>query len=268
MEQNLDELLNQLIERNYKRLLNIYHKRLEAARDKEFAFTQFVNRILIFTNLRMEVNGEYPQMIETLEDGYKLGKPIAQSIVKLRKISKSLNFEGQTSQLENLNEPSDDNPTLSIEIKITRFSDANNLSDEELVTLFAQYKVYMLFASFLEKEATKFVTTDNPSTPLSTLLEDIAEKNKEFTTGRQVLAIHYLLKYCQVKNIDDAEKARFVHFLTGKNLDNIYKKVQSPLSGANKYVTEDLKYVRGYFERLGLKEIVKMISNEMDAGNY
>jgi hypothetical protein len=248
--------------------LNVYHKRLEAARDKEFAFTQFVNRILIFTNLRMEVNGEYPQMIETLEDGYKLGKPIAQSIAKLRKISRAMNHEGLTNLLKSQGEPSDDSPTLSIETKITRTSNANNLSDEELVKLFAQYKAYMLFASFLEKEAAKFINAESPSIPLTTLLEDIAEKNREFTTARQVLAIHYLLKYCQVKNDDDKEKARFVHFLTGKNLDNIYKKVQSPLGGANKYVAEDLKYVRGHFERLGLKEIVKMISNEIDAGNY
>ena len=148
-------------------------------------------------------------------------------------------------------------------MKTSKYSDINNFTDEELVRLFTEYQVYEMFTEFLNEEAKPYLITENDVIPATITIEDSNEKNKEFTTARQVLAIHYLLKYCQVKNVDDIEKARFVNFLTCKNLDNIYKKVQSPLGGANKYVAEDLKYVRGYFERLKMKEIVKMINNEL-----
>ncbi len=95
-------------------------------------------------------------------------------------------------------------------------------------------------------------------------------KNPEFTTARQVMAVHYLLEYCQVKNIDNTVKARFVQFLTGKEAGakdikntTIYKRVSKPFSTDNKTLNTDLAFVRGYFESLGLSEIAKMITNEI-----
>jgi transcription initiation factor TFIIIB Brf1 subunit/transcription initiation factor TFIIB len=104
-----------------------------------------------------------------------------------------------------------------------------------------------------------FIETETASTLKNT------EKSKSFTTARQVLAVHYLLKYANVKNIDRTEIARFIQFLTGKNFDNIYKKLQSPFKLNDKYLKEDLRYVKDYFERLGMQEIVKMINNEISA---
>lgn len=102
--------------------------------------------------------------------------------------------------------------------------------------------------------------------------DDRGEKNKSFTTARQVLAIHYLLKYTNVQNIDATEKARFVQFLTGKETGTkkisdttIYKKINSPLSKDNKTLLADLQYIRTYFENLGLMDIVNMINNEIEA---
>jgi hypothetical protein len=262
MEMNPDTLLKECIERNYQRLTKVYKYRMEKARDKEFVVTQFINRFVLYLPLRENVNGDYPESIEILDNGIKLGIPVIQSIKKLRRIHKKINHEVKLEDIGNINPG--EGLSLSIEKNITRFSDPNNLSDEEIIRLFAQYKAYRLFSDFLMEEAKPFLEEEKPSSPLKALLEDAGEKNKEYTTSRQVLAVHYLLKYCQVKNIDMTEKARFIQFLTGKNYDNIYKRVQSPLNGNDRHMSEDLKFVRGYFERLGMKEIAKMISNELD----
>lgn len=88
--------------------------------------------------------------------------------------------------------------------------------------------------------------------------------NPDFTTARQVLAIHYLLEYCQVKGIDQTHKAKFVELLTGKNYKNIYDLVRNPLATkTGSFRRNDLKFIRTYFEDLGLVEIVKMIDNEL-----
>jgi hypothetical protein len=265
MEQNLDELLSQLIERYYKRLVNVYHKRIEKARDKEFAISLFVKRVMAFSEFRVKFNDEYRSLMESLEEDYRLGRSIVYSINKLRKTHKKRveNESQHLSEIISLDENSMKTSLTRLEKKTSRYSDINNFTDEEVVRLYAEYQVYEKFTEFLNEEAKPYLLTETEVIPTTLTIEDNTEKNKEFTTARQVLAIHYLLKYCQVKNVDDTEKARFVHFLTGKNLDNIYKKVQSPLGGANKYVAEDLKFVRGYFERLGMKEIVKMINNEI-----
>jgi hypothetical protein len=260
MESNLDQLLNQWIEQYHQRLTMVYFKRLDKAKDKEFAITQFVKRMMAFTRLRMEFNSEYRGIIEFLEDDYRLGRPITDSINKLRKMH-SKRAQDNYDDFIKLDE---DHDNQEIPAKTEgRYSNLDDFSDVELVRLFAQQKGYENFLEFLTEQAQPYLHHIT-STELTNFPAEAPEKNKEFTTSRQVLAVHYLLKYCQVKNIDNTEKARFIQFLTGKNYDNIYKRVQSPLNGNDRYINEDLKYVRGYFDRLGMKEIVKMISNELD----
>lgn len=94
--------------------------------------------------------------------------------------------------------------------------------------------------------------------------------NSEFTTARQVLAIYYLLEYCQVANIDNTAKARFIQFLTGKETGaktisntTIYKKVAKPFSTNNKTLNADLSFIRKYFEDLGLHSIAATITKEI-----
>lgn len=101
--------------------------------------------------------------------------------------------------------------------------------------------------------------------PEETEIDEQIIQNKDFTTARQVLAMHYLFKFLQVKDIDRTVKANFVEFLTGKNNKNIYDALSNPLSTKNgSFRMDDLIYVRKHFENLGLNEIVKMISNEID----
>jgi hypothetical protein len=96
--------------------------------------------------------------------------------------------------------------------------------------------------------------------------EDLNEqKNPEFTTARQVLAMHYLFEYCQVRGVDQSKKAEFIEFLTGKNYKNIYDTVRNPLATkTGNFKKGDLQYIRTFFENLGLSEIVKAIGNELD----
>jgi len=92
---------------------------------------------------------------------------------------------------------------------------------------------------------------------------EATKRNPEFTTARQVLAIHYLLKCLEVRNVDKTVIARFIEFLTGKNYDSIYKKVREPLKLKDTEVRKDLEFVKAYFMKLGLSEAVRMIDNEM-----
>src|ERR1700757_359575 len=100
---------------------------------------------------------------------------------------------------------------------------------------------------------------------------DSKETNKEFTTSRQVLAMHYLLSEFRIYGrTDKTEIARFIQFLTGKESGatkitdtTIYKKVKSPLPKNEKTILSDLQFVRWYFEKLGLQVIVDKINKEM-----
>lgn len=90
----------------------------------------------------------------------------------------------------------------------------------------------------------------------------------EHTTARQVLAIHYLMKYCKTSQASNADVARFIEFLTSKNYKNIYKRVCNPLGSRDKELNEDLRFVRAFFEKLGLSEIVRMINNEINDSSF
>lgn len=95
-------------------------------------------------------------------------------------------------------------------------------------------------------------------------------KNPEFTTRRQVLALYYLLDAIDkgTNSIDRTVKARFIHFLTGKNESNIYKTLSEPHKGLGneknkKSGIKDLEFIRKHFDELELKTISQKITNDM-----
>jgi len=99
---------------------------------------------------------------------------------------------------------------------------------------------------------------------------EIQIKNSEFSTRRQVLAMYYLLNEIDKNTtaIDRTVKARFIHFLTGKNESNIYKTLTEPLKGLEneknkKSALKDMEYIKQHFDNLGLKSISQKISNDM-----
>lgn len=95
---------------------------------------------------------------------------------------------------------------------------------------------------------------------------------KEFTTSRQVLAIQYLFKHASIReeSYKNSELANFIRFLTSKELGNekitntsIYKKIRNPFKDKENEKIADLKYIRSYFQRLNLYEIVNIINDEI-----
>lgn len=137
------------------------------------------------------------------------------------------------------------------------------------IKILAEHKAHREFIDFLGKESQKN-SLRNSEDKLEYSNYD-ETKNTEFTTSRQVLAIHYLLKTLEVKNADKTEIARFIQFLTGKEAGNkkiknttIYKKVCNPFRSNDITLKEDLKYVKSFFDKLGLYNVSLLIENELN----
>lgn len=108
------------------------------------------------------------------------------------------------------------------------------------------------------------------------LVEDLDKdetvgRNKDFTTARQVLALHYLLKQLGINMVDSPSSiAKFIQFLTGREANanriqdtTIYKKVVKPFSLNDKTLKRDLEFLVPYFKEIGLAAVVKDIEDEM-----
>lgn len=92
-----------------------------------------------------------------------------------------------------------------------------------------------------------------------------------FTTTRQVLAMHYLLDELKVtKSADKTEIARFIQFLTSKETGTakikdttIYKRVKNPFPRSERTLQSDLQFIRSFYEKLGMSTIVAKINKEI-----
>jgi hypothetical protein len=119
--------------------------------------------------------------------------------------------------------------------------------------------------NFIERIEKLKHETLNHSESTTELEASEREGNPDFTTARQVLAMHFLLDFCKIQGVDKTQIARFIEFLTGKSYHNIYRNVKNPYATKKgNFRKEDLQFIRPYFENLGLSEIVKMINNELD----
>jgi len=124
-----------------------------------------------------------------------------------------------------------------------------------------------LLKSFIDK-CKEFIEDENKENNIKA--ETIG--NPEFTTRRQVLAIHYLVKNAKVKGTDKSEIARFIQFITGKEPDKkniidtyLYKVVKKPFPESDKQLNKDLQFIREYFEKLGIQGIVDDINKEINS---
>jgi hypothetical protein len=261
MSVNLNTFFNETTERYFNRLVNIYNKRLKKSNDKEYTHNEFAKYCEAILNIRYKAS-ERETIVSALEHEYKIGKEFSLAIKIMRKeLHKRTNND--SSDFIELT-PENDNQlfdeTISTPKQEQYFID--QYSDMELVRMFSEFKAYEKFDVFLKSEKSTLINGIQLTDQLP--VTENSEKMKEFTTARQVLAVHYLLKYSNVKNVDKTEIARFIQFLTGKNFDNIYKKLQNPFKTNDKSLKEDLRFVREYFERLGMSEVVKMINNELN----
>jgi len=258
MAENLNNFMQKQITRMTNRLHNVYEKRMSIANDKQFANEQFEKRLQAVTEFRKDFNDDFKEIIEAIEHDYKLGNPIELSIKKFRK-NIEIKIEIQNTSKDFVQIDENDVDIIEEQPKNNIFT---TLSDMDIVWLYVQHKAYENFLEFIESQALQFSQTNQNADAIKQE-KDLPSKYDEFTTTRQVLAMHYLLKYCQVRNVDESVKARFIHFLTSKNYSKIYDRIRNPLEGSSKRMKQDLKYVQAYFEELEMTEIVKMITNEI-----
>lgn len=242
-------------DKNYGRYIKATKNMIAKSNDKiyalEKAFEFIDKRYQVFENNKTL----YP-LLDELDNNFRLGKQLSTILKSYRKKvenSKLTAFKN-AKQKENL---------FPIE----------NYTDKEIIIIFAEFYTYQELVFALEKNDidTPEYDTLNNDFKLSTI-NDIPEefeshnnepKSREHTTSRQTLALHFMFKYMQVTNVDKTEVARFFQFLTGKSFDNIYKRVRDPYRENNKTLKSDLKYIREYFNKLEMFEIVKMINNEI-----
>ena len=121
--------------------------------------------------------------------------------------------------------------------------------------------------SIINKFCSKIQTLETPKVE-SNLSDPTPPKEKEATLRKKVLAITYLLNELPIEN-DKTAIAEFIKLITGKELNektkdgNIYKMLKKPFPSGDKALASDLSYIRTYFEKLGLKEIVEKINKEI-----
>jgi hypothetical protein len=94
------------------------------------------------------------------------------------------------------------------------------------------------------------------------------------TNSQVVLVFYYFFKYCGLelrKNIDISTMAKFIHLLSGKDYTGVdnsdyYKKLKNnvPNFKSDKQLKNDLLIIKPFFQQTELKEIVKMIDNEIE----
>ncbi|MFN8284548.1 MAG: hypothetical protein U0U67_15100 [Chitinophagales bacterium] len=134
-------------------------------------------------------------------------------------------------------------------------------------------KVMLKYNSFLVEKHNPLVEHFLKNSKTNNSKELPNTTNKQFTTARQVLAIHYLLNEINdniYNTTSKTEIARFIQFLTGKepsteliNNTTIYKKVKQVFSQNEITLENDLKFIRNYFEKLNLQNIVNQINKEI-----
>jgi len=96
----------------------------------------------------------------------------------------------------------------------------------------------------------------------------ISIPDTDTTLNRQFLALYYLLNEVdkELFGRNKSEIARFIHLLTGKSHENIYKltknPVKDPAERTSKKYQSDIKFVKESFRKLGLNKIAQQIEND------
>lgn len=155
-----------------------------------------------------------------------------------------------------------------------------------LQTLLIKYKVLFHEGSITEtvnnfivelnSSITDYMEMDKPTLPIQkdnsdNLLEEDTKKN---TIRQQVMAIHLLFQAFDCMNNDATQRARFIQFLTDKELGaksihrtSIYDVTKQPFAVSDKKLIDDLDKIRPYFVDLGLTQVVKLIDEMLNKAN-
>ena len=194
----------------------------------------------------------------------RLTKLINDKYIKIQNQSNILSYEEIKNILgRNKNENFD-----SAIMQLTK-SDSKKIRDEKIknFSILQAYKRFTYYLSDINKKHQ--VIMPKPKNNSNTKINE-NNINKEFTVRRQVLAIHYLLKSVKYRDDNKSEKARLIQFLTGRESTvtkikdtNIIKIVDNLFPNSDNALYKDLNYIREFFEKLGIKEIVDEINKEI-----
>ncbi len=128
--------------------------------------------------------------------------------------------------------------------------------DEEAIKDYARFKV-------LNQIINENPPKENSNDSMNAEIEETSVK-RDFTTARQVIALHYIFEELSVKS-NPTEKSKFIHFLTNKNEKNIYDCLLTPFASKKANMrTNDLLFVKKYFESLNMNGVVKKINDELN----
>lgn len=93
------------------------------------------------------------------------------------------------------------------------------------------------------------------------------KRDKGGTQYQNLLAIHYLLWYAKA-NCHNTKKAKFASFLTGYSEESLrqqWSNIHRKADESGQIWEKAMETVRGYFEELGLPEVVKLIDNDLSS---
>ncbi len=122
-------------------------------------------------------------------------------------------------------------------------------------------------------KAIEIINSENKVSSNNTSTSEKSDKlisipDTDTTLNRQFLALYYLLNEVdkELFGRNKSEIARFIHLLTGKNYDNIYKltknPVKDPAERTSKKYQSDIQFVKESFRKLGLNKIAHKIEND------
>jgi len=228
---------NKLVDEQFNSLNKSYDAEVELARNKEKSSDVIYKR----------TSEDYNRLINDNE-------PFQGSIYKL---------------IEDIEDIMDLNKTIDFSSAFEKHITSYNQEDKlKIIGKLAKIEGTKKFCDYLIDKKNKAQFEHNSA--ISAMLYNETKENPEFTTRRQVLAVHYLLKAASFEDTDKSEKARFIQFITGKEQDTakikdtyLYKIVTNPFPMSDKQLNKDLQFIRTFFENLGLNGIVDQINKEI-----
>jgi len=161
---------------------------------------------------------------------------------------------------------------LQRSFKLLELQDELGKDDPEQFLSDDEYKTYleMLHRLLRMRRELAIVGTEIVAEEEENAAEDNSTTNPEHTARRQTLAIYYLNMNFAINKSSEKALAHFIHFLTGKNEDNIYKVLRNPLKisdikkkRADDELVKDLEFIKTYFDNLGSTAIIKAIERDI-----
>lgn len=270
--ETLDDYYKKVFDRYYQQIFNDYTSLLTKTPDKAHLFREMYNKLNYIT-VEFEKNRQSSVVLALIEKDYLLGFTLEAAVKNIRiEYPHGIPLSTSISILNKAwwkNYPNSDTHAYE-EIGV---ADISEYTDKEIIKEFMRFKRWQMLYLELKKRSKFYLDndgnelTENEMQDVRNILYEEIEveeklKKKEFTTARQVLAMHYIFKGLgiEVELGNYSAITRFIEFLTGKNKDRINDFVKSPLLKDGKGAIDDFRYVREKFEDLkyvGFEDLIK-----------